>query len=94
MGERNQPPNHREEQPRPDKAERKHQQRPPPLGIHERREDVLQEPQVLLRNLGRRNVALAVLQNGPLAVLPGRSGPEGATPVEKMFEKLTKFNQN
>lgn len=53
MGESNQPPNYGEEQPRTDETEGEHQQSPAPLSVHQRREDVLQEADMLLRYLGR-----------------------------------------
>lgn len=83
MGERNQPPDHGEEQPRSDEAEGKHEQRPAPLGVHKGCEDVLQEAQVLLRNLGSGNIALAALQDGPFAVLASCARPECSTSVKK-----------
>jgi hypothetical protein len=69
VAEGDQPPDDREAQPREHEAEREHEQRPPPLHVHQRGEDVLQIAQPPLRDVCLHHVALAVLEHHPLARL-------------------------
>jgi hypothetical protein len=62
-----QPPHHREHQPRAEEVEREHQQRPAPLGVHQRREDVLEVLAPPLGNVRLHHVAVAMFEHHPLA---------------------------
>lgn len=90
MCKRNQPPDHGKKQPRTDEAEGEHQQSPAPLGVHQGCENVLQEAQVLLRHLGCGYVALAALQDGSFAVLPGRTRSErSASAIGRKLKEIS-----
>ena len=71
MRERNQPPNDREPQPRQQEIHGEHQQRPTPLRVHQGRKYVLQVLPPPLRHVTVDHVAVAVLEDDPLAHPPG-----------------------
>lgn len=64
VGEGDQPPDHREPQPGEHKRQAEAEQRPTPLGVHQGREDVLEEAQRPPRDAGLQHVAVAILQHG------------------------------
>lgn len=63
MSEGDEPPDDGEPEPGEDEAEGKHDEGPPPLGVHEGGEDVLKEAQPALGDARLQNIALAVLED-------------------------------
>lgn len=61
VGERDQPPDHRESQPGEDEAQAEAEQRPSPLSVHQGCEDVLEETQGTPGDPRLQHVAVAVL---------------------------------
>ena len=67
MREGDQPPDDRKGQPGEEEAEGEREQRPAPLRVNEGGEDVLEKPQSPTVQLGLHNVAVAILEDRPLA---------------------------
>lgn len=78
VGDGDQPPDHGEAQPRQHEAQREYNQRPAPLRVDQRRENVLQEPDPPAGDLLLRDVAVAVLQHGAATDLAVAARPEVA----------------
>lgn len=62
-----QPPDDREHQPTEDEVQREDEQRPAPLRVHQRGEDVLEVLAAPLRHIALDDVAVAVLEDDAFA---------------------------
>lgn len=67
MGEDNEPPDEGKEEPGENKGEREHKQRPAPLRIHERGEDVLKVSAPALGHVPLDDIAVSVLEDDALS---------------------------
>lgn len=67
VSERYEPPGHGEGHPRTEEVHGEDEQRPAPLGVHERREYVLQVSSTTFRDVSLDDVAVAVLEDHSLA---------------------------
>lgn len=67
VGEDDEPPDEREQQPGEDEGESEHEQRPAPLRVHEGREDILQVSAPALGHVPLDDVAVPVFEDDALS---------------------------
>lgn len=88
--EEDQPPDDGEAQPGEEEAGGEDQEGPSPLGVHQSREDVLQEADAAPRTLRLQDVAVAIFEDGPSADFPDGARTE-RFPETKQISKFDRF---
>lgn len=86
--EGDQPPDDGETEPGEQEGCGEDDERPTPLGVDERREDVLQEAEAALRTTGLEDVALAVFEDGAATDLADCAWSKGFSGKKGLIEFL------
>lgn len=89
MWENDEPPDDGEQQPRQEEVHGEDEERPPPLGVHQRREYVLEVFSPPLRHVRHLDVAVAMFEDNPLSYPPR---VESRLSISKVMKKRSTIN--